>query len=275
MSRAVWGSASGILLAIAVAAGQGTDARPGAVNYVEGQVALAGAPLASATLEGTVVGGQTLSTEQGRAEMLLTPGVFLRLGDHAAVKTTSQSAEDSRVELVSGGAVLEVVQFGAGHLEVVDGQGRVTVERAGIYEFHASPPSVAVIAGKARIVENDRTVELGQGRELTWGGNGAANTAKLANGRSATDALYAWSRQRAQAASDASVNTAQSLVACHAGNWHGAGWYWNPFFAVWAFLPADYAISGPYGDKFYSARFYHEYEGASDTRAPGYFSAAE
>jgi len=276
MSRAVWGSAAGILLAVAVAAGQGTNARPGAVNFVEGQVALAGAPLAAGALEAIEVGnGQTLSTEQGRAEVLLTPGAFLRLGDHAAVKMTSASGENPRVELVSGQAVLEVVQLGTGRLDVIDGQARVTVERAGIYEFHAGQPSVAVIAGKARVVENDRTVELGHGRELTWAGNAAANAVKLPHGRSADDSLYAWSRQRAQAASDSSVNTAQSMAACNPDNWHGAGWYWNPFLGAWAFLPAEYALSGPYGDTFFSARFYHKYAGAADTHSPGYFAAAE
>jgi hypothetical protein len=274
MSRALWGSAAGVLLAIAVAAAQATDARPGAVNFVEGQVALAGAPLAAGALETAVVGeGQTLSTEQGRAEVLLTPGAFLRLGDHAAVKMASQAEANPRVELVGGAAVLEVVQLGTGRLEVLDGQARVTIERPGIYAFRAGPPSVSVIVGKARVVENDRASELSKGRELTWGGSG--NAAKPARQGAPEEGLFDWSKQRSLAAAGASVNTAQSLVACHASNWHGAGWYWNPFFATWAFLPADYAIPGPYGDTFFSARFYHAYEGAADTHAPGYFTAAE
>lgn len=275
MSRVVWGSAAGMLLAIAVAAGQGTVARPGAVNFIEGQVALEGQPLAAGSLEGTEVGaGQTLSTGQGKTEVLLTPGAFLRLGDHSAIKMLSQSAADPRVELVRGEASLEVVQLGAGRLEVLDGQGRASIERAGIYEFHAGQPSVAVIAGKARIEENDRSVELGKGRVLTWSGDAAGDAAKSAHERTGGGSLYAWSQERSQAAADASVHTAQALVACNPDNWHGAGWYWNPFLSSWAFLPENYSLSGPYGDMFFSARFYHEYA-AADKHSQGYWTAAE
>lgn len=275
MSRAVWGSTAGVLLAVAVAAAQGTIARLGAVNFIEGQVALEGKPLAAGALEGTEVGaGQTLSTEQGKAEVLLTPGAFLRLGDHSAIKMLSQSAADPRVELVHGEALLEVVQLGAGRLEVVDGQAHARIERAGIYEFHASQATVAVIAGKARIEENDRSVELGKGRELTWSGDAARNTAKLARGHLGADTLYSWSEQRSKAAADVSANTAQVLVATNPDNWHGPGWYWNPFLGAWAFLPADYARCGPFGEMFFSARFYYEYT-APHTHSHGYLTAAQ
>src|ERR1039458_7708357 len=123
MSRAVWGSTAGVLLAVAVAAAQGTIARLGAVNFIEGQVALEGKPLASGALEGIAVGaGQTLSTEQGKAEVLLTPGAFLRLGDQTSIKMSSESTADTRVEILQGAALLEVVQLGGAHLEVLDGQ---------------------------------------------------------------------------------------------------------------------------------------------------------
>ena len=156
MSLVGWGSSAGVLLAIAVAAAQGTAVRPGQVNYIEGQVALEGKALTPGALEGVEVAtGQTLSTEKGKAEVLLTPGVFLRLGEQAAVKMTSQSVSDTRVELVKGDAILEVVQPGVGRVLVVDGQARADVRKAGVYEFHANG-AVAVMAGKARVEANDR-----------------------------------------------------------------------------------------------------------------------
>src|ERR1039458_3515725 len=151
MSRAVWGSTAGVLLAVAVAAAQGTIARLGAVNFIEGQVALEGKALTPGALEGVEVGaGQTLSTEQGKAEVLLTPGAFLRLGDQAAIKMSAQSASNTSVEVLHGEAILEVVQPVTSRLEVVDGQARANIQRPGIYEFHAGHPAVAVVAGKAR-----------------------------------------------------------------------------------------------------------------------------
>src|SRR5579863_9926149 len=69
-----------------------TPARPGTLNYVEGQVYL-GAQSLNAKSVGTVEldPGQTLTTQNGKAEILLTPGVFLRLGDNSAATMMSSS----------------------------------------------------------------------------------------------------------------------------------------------------------------------------------------
>jgi hypothetical protein len=274
MFRAVWASAAGVLLATTFAGAQGSGVQPGAVNFIEGQVALEGKTLAPAGGEGIQVGsGQTLSTGQGKAEVLLTPGAFLRLGDRTAVKMGPRSASDIRVELLQGDALLEVVQLGAGRLQVLDGQARVSVERPGIYELHASQPAVAVVAGKARIQENDHSFELGKGRELTWRETAAGNPGRLARGSLGADALYAWSEQRSRAAADASADTAMALVGTNPANWRGPGWYWNPFDGAWGFLPASYTLSGPFGEQYFSARFYWEYA-AADTHSHGYFTAA-
>jgi hypothetical protein len=275
MSRAGWGSAAGVLLVIAAAAAQSAGVGLGAVNIIEGQVALEGKALTPGASEGVKLGaGQTLSTEQGKAEMLLTPGAFLRLRDQTAVKMSSLSAADTRVELLRGEALLEVVQQGAGRLEILDGQARVDIQAAGIYEFHASTPAVAVIRGKARIQENDHAVKLGKGGELTWRGDAAGSPGKLARRSLGADALYAWSQQRSRAAAVDSVNAAQALVGTNPSNWHGAGWYWNPFYATWAFLPAAYTASGPFGETYFSARFYWQYA-AEETRSHGYFTPAQ
>ena len=195
MSRVGWG-AVGVLLA-AVCGAQGAPVQPGAVNFVEGQAAIDGSAITPGALEGVVVAaGQTLSTENGKAEALLLPGVFLRIADQTAVKMTSLAPADVQVELLHGEALLEVVQLGSGRLQVVDDQARVTVEHPGIYEFHASQAAIAVISGKARVVVNDHATELGKDRQFTLRPDGSGQEGKLA---STGDALYAWSRQRALA----------------------------------------------------------------------------
>src|ERR1700691_28951 len=60
---------------------QGRFPQPGTVNYVEGQVNLDGQSIAEKAIGSTVVGpGHLLQTGSGKVEMLLTPGVFVRLG---------------------------------------------------------------------------------------------------------------------------------------------------------------------------------------------------
>src|ERR1700691_3815769 len=56
-------------------------ALPGTVNYVEGQVSIDGNPLNPGQNGNTLVQpNQSLMTATGKAEMLLSPGVFVRAG---------------------------------------------------------------------------------------------------------------------------------------------------------------------------------------------------
>ncbi|MDE3166110.1 MAG: hypothetical protein KGN36_09910, partial [Acidobacteriota bacterium] len=73
-------------------------ARPGAVNYAEGSVTLAGQTIGAQQIgKAEVQPGQVLETGQGKAEMLLTPGVMMRLGDNSAVRMISPNLTDTRV----------------------------------------------------------------------------------------------------------------------------------------------------------------------------------
>ncbi|HUP03705.1 MAG TPA: hypothetical protein VMU19_06935 [Bryobacteraceae bacterium] len=256
------------MCALVGAAAEEMVGQPGAVNFVDGQAAIEGKAIAPGALEGTAAAaGQTLSTTSGKAEAVLTPGAFLRLGEQSAVKMVSVSLADTQVEIVRGDAIIETVAAGAGRLQVLEGAARITIERPGIYEFHAGGPSVAVVRGRAKVVLNDHASELGSGRQLTIGGSESrlARTARQ-------DALSQWSSQRAGIDARASVDTAQALVGTNPANWKGPGWYWNPFFAEWGFLPATYTESGPYGETYFSAKFYWEYGPVPNTHLHGYFT---
>lgn len=75
-------------------------ARPGTMNYVEGTVSIDGQALHSNQVgNASLETGQEVSTENGKAEVLLTPGVFLRLDSNTTVKI-----DQPRSHLDTGGA---------------------------------------------------------------------------------------------------------------------------------------------------------------------------
>src|SRR5580704_7713666 len=78
-----------------------TTARPGTINYVEGQATLNGQPL-SAKYGAEVAQGQTIATQNGKVEILLTPGVFLRLGNNTAVTMVSPDLTKTEIQLDRG-----------------------------------------------------------------------------------------------------------------------------------------------------------------------------
>ena len=77
--------------------------RPGTVNYIEGAAYLDGRPLHQQSVGSVALDpGQVLTTGAGKAEILLTPGIFLRVDDHSAVKMISPDLAQTQVALERG-----------------------------------------------------------------------------------------------------------------------------------------------------------------------------
>src|SRR4051794_40473616 len=102
-------------LAIAVVAatsafGQSViSAHSGVIHLAEGQVKLDGNEVRQKFGEfGDVKTGQTLATQDGRAEVLLTPGVFLRVNENSSFKMAQNKLVDTRIEILSGVAMVQV-----------------------------------------------------------------------------------------------------------------------------------------------------------------------
>jgi len=238
---------AGVLLATGILAlAQGKIARPGTVNYAEGQVTLGGQTIGAKQIGSAEVSpGQILATQNGKAEMLLTPGVFLRLSDNSAVRMVTPSLTDTRVELIKGEAMVEAAEVLEGnHLNVLDGGATTLIQKRGVYEFRAQQPTVAVFDGKAEVMVDDHNVELGKGKELLL-----TQTKPQKFDRTeaeASDNLYAWSKLRSEYVSETNASTAQMFVG-GGYPWYGMGWYWNPYFDSWAFMPGDGFLYSPFG----------------------------
>ena len=253
---------TGWLFAAALIAGAQTNnvGRPGMINYTEGQVLLNGNTIGSRSIgRAEAEPGGVLQTRQGRAEMLLTPGVFLRLGQNSAVKMIDPSLIDTQVELQQGKAMIEVDQIaGENHLNVVTNGVETRLEKNGIYEFHANPGLLAVYDGQAVVAADDRSVEVKKGHELPLGpGLPAAKAQKF--DRDQTDDLYAWSKLRSSYVAEANASSAQTIVVNSPGWYAGTGWYWNPWYESWAFVPGAGFIDSPFGFGFYSPAYWYAY----------------
>ena len=261
---------AGLFLAatLAPAQAQGQMGRIGTINYVEGQVSVDRRSVGARDAGKMVIKpGGVLETNDGKAEMLLTPGVFLRLDSNSAVKMISPSLIKTTVELDRGKAMVEADQVEKeNHLDVVDHSANTVIEKHGIYEFNADNPMVAVYDGKAQVREGDLTKDIGKGKEVALAGNPQLNALKF--DRDHEDDLYAWSKLRSEYTSEANMASAQTIVVNNPGWWYGTGWYWNPWFDSWAFVPGGGFLYSPFGFGFYSPAYWGAY--APFYYAPGY-----
>ena len=141
-------------------------AQPGTLNYVEGQASVDGQPVDSKSVGlVTLSDGQAVTTEEGKVELLLTPGVFLRVGDHSTVKMVSSSLSETAIEVEKGEATVEVAEINKENdLRVNEGGTSVRLLKTGFYDFDADHGVVRVFKGEA-------SVHHSNGKRFTIKGN--------------------------------------------------------------------------------------------------------
>lgn len=233
-------------------------ARPGTVNYVEGRASLDGQTLAPKSAgQAEVQEGQVLSTRSGRAEILLTPGVFLRIGENSAVRMVSPGLTDTRVQVLQGEALVEATDIHKeNHIQIGEDRSSTDLLKNGLYRFYADRDTVAVFDGKAIVMSNDQQVEVKGGREVNLRGPlTAVKFDKKADEKA--DPLYRWSKVRSGYLSESSAQLAQSYFG-NGGLWSGSGWYWDPWWHTWSYLPGA-ALYSPFGWGFYGPPAYYYY----------------
>src|ERR1700722_2080341 len=140
-------------------------AQPGTINYTEGQVSVNGQAVRGAG-RAPLQPGEILQTQDGKAEMLLMPGVFLRLNNHSQARLVSSSITDTRIELLQGEAMIEAAQVEpANNLTIADAGYITQIDKRGIYEFNADAPRVAVYDGEATVNANRHSANVKKGHQ--------------------------------------------------------------------------------------------------------------
>ncbi|HEY1732393.1 MAG TPA: FecR domain-containing protein [Terriglobales bacterium] len=240
--------------------GAANTAVPGTLNFVEGQASIQNQPVTAKSVgSADLAAGQTISTAgNGRAEVLLTPGVFLRLDHDSTVKMISPDITNTKVLLEQGRAELEVAELhDQNNLQVVEGDATTHIDKVGLYGFSAPDNQVRVFKGQANVLEGDENVKVKGGHEVTL------DTPKLKSvgfdKKSDENDFYNWSALRSEYLSEASANAAQVYIAGGPG-WIGPGWYWDQAFFGYTFVPGAgllYSPFGPWG--FYSPGYLYSY----------------
>ena len=227
------------------------NARPGTINYVEGQVAIGNQELgADAIGSAELANGQTLTTQTGKAEILLTPGVVLRVADNSAVKMISADLANTQVEVDMGRALLEVSDIHKQNNIRIDENGVSTkLLQKGLYDFDAAHNLVRVFQGKAEVY-TDKKLTLTAGHEVALNSTGKLS-AKGFDSKQYEDDFYRWSGLRAGYMSEANVDAARVYINGGPG-WVGPGWYWDQGFGAYTFIPGDGIFYSPFGWGFYS-----------------------
>jgi hypothetical protein len=230
------------------------------VNYVEGDVSVDGQAISQQAVGSlTLRPGQDLKTGNGYAEVLLTPGAFLRVGNGAEVQMEAAGLANTRVRFVSGDGLLEVDQLVDGvNLTVDMNKNTAQVEKKGLYDFEAGAQDVRVLDGKLKVNGNSKTVSIGKGDEVMLANGDGLKKTDFSISSLKTTPLYAWSASRSQTEATENVTAARNASYYTSA---GPGWFWDPYANYYGFWPASAYLYSPFGFGFYSPLYFGYYGG--------------
>jgi len=234
---------------------------PGTVNYIEGQATIGAEALTEQSVgSAKLAAGQSLLTENGRAEILLTPGIFLRLDNHSSLQMISPGLADTIMTLQKGRAMLEVADIRPeNNIRVAENGSSTQLLKAGLYEFDADRRVIRVFDGKAVVQTAGQQIEFKGGHQLTLNAAEKLKARKF-DKKASTDDFYRWASLRSSYLAEANVDAARTYAGSpgwsaggwYANGWYGNGWYWDPWFDAYTFIPGDGIFFDPFGWGFYS-----------------------
>ena len=227
------------------------SARSGAIHHLEGRALIDGDVIATKFAEfPNLQESSVLRTERGRVEMLLTPGVVVRMSEHSALRMISSRLSDTRLELLEGSVLIEAMEILQDNaITLFCNDSSIQLLDEGLYRIDASPPQLRVFRGKAQVVSDDQILTAKKGKLVDLGGVLIATKFDSKAG----DSLHRWSSRRSGYLAMANVSAARSLSNWGVP-WSSSGWRWNQYFGMFTFVPYSGIYHSPFGYSYWSPR---------------------
>jgi FecR-like protein len=173
------------------------SARAGLLTYLQGSVFIDGKPVVLKTARfPQMKDGETLSTgpDRGRVEVLLAPGIVLRLAEDSQIRMDNTDLSDTRVTLQQGEALIEVVQLVEGNrVQVAVDETTTEPTRPGVYRIGKSQNATLRVYGGEALVRSGLKVADAKRRMAV---NLDADLTVTRFERKQTDSFHDWAAQR-------------------------------------------------------------------------------
>lgn len=244
------------------------SAKAGLVQLAEGQVSIDGKPAeVSFGKYPQIKANAVLSTDDGRAEILLSPGSFLRVAPNSSVTMVSTDLENVKVDVARGTVLLEYGEFTDINSIVITSAGReFQFSKSGLYYLNLEDNTFKVVRGEATVVAKGEEIKLKDGKMVSLNGEKLVAT-KF--DKEASDPFLRWAARRGEAMAQANLTLAN--VANRRSNGYGGGsslgyfgfgsyggavgnWIYNPYFGMFTYFPYGASYYSPWGYQLYNPR---------------------
>lgn len=172
----------------------------GYIHFAEGGVLIEEKPFEFDVIEIVhLEGGQCLRTVDGRAEVMIMPGSFIRLGPGSELEMIWGGLLSAEMKLNEGSAVIDLIgAIGTDSINIQAGAAQVKFLKSGLYRIdlpRGGDPVVRVYHGMACVEVNGENITFGNNRSLKAAAHGRTLKPERFND-SEEDALDSWNKER-------------------------------------------------------------------------------
>lgn len=243
------------------------SAKAGGVNTVFGKVMVqhrGEAGWQSLSAKDDLNSGDVVRTgTDGRMEVLLNPGTYLRLPENSEFVMTDTSLDALSVRLVKGSAIVEAAGVEGGELliRIDTPQTRVAIVRKGVYRINVMRGGqTEVVVRNGRALVGVEELKVKGGMKVRVGGGAPVEVAKY--DKKDQDQFDLWSKERAGTLAQANHKLSERALngffsGYSASDWSRLAepgrfglWFFNVGLGCYTFLPFSYGWESPYGHSY-------------------------
>jgi FecR-like protein len=253
------------------------SAKAGGINAITGRATVysrGNAEWQQLSITDDLNAGDRVRTDfDGRVEILLNPGSYLRVGGNSEVELLDNTLENLEVRLLRGTAIVEAT--GADGLElnisISTPHTKLAIVRQGLYRLSVIPgDATELIVRKGRVILSDSHTKVKGGNKVVFSANNVS-VAKLTKEEKKVkdkEEVDVWSKERAETLAKANrrindrmLNSAfASFIDNDPFSRSRLGfWFFNSHARCYTFLPFYYGWRSPYGNSYSNSVYYNPY----------------
>lgn len=195
----------------------------------------------------------------GRVEILLNPGSYLRLGGDSEVELSNNSLENLEVRLLRGTAIVEAT--GADDIDlninISTPHTKLAIVRQGLYRLNVVPENATeLIVRKGRVILSDSHTKVKGGNKVIFNATNVSVAKLTKEEKKSAEDVDVWSKDRGKMLAKANSRINDQMINSAFANftdWDPFSsrrlglWFFNAHSRCYTFLPFYYGLGSPYG----------------------------
>jgi hypothetical protein len=212
-------------------------------------------------------GDRVRTANDGRVEILLNPGSYLRVGGDSEVELSNNSLANLEVRLLRGTAIVEAT--GADGLElninISTPHTKLAIVRQGLYRLNVVPnDATELIVRKGRVIlSDDSHTKVKEGNKVVFSATNVSVAKLTKEEKKVQEDVDNWSKERAETLAKANRRISDKMMMSAFSTYRDWDpfarsyglWFYNRSLSCYTFLPFAFGWGSPYGNSYSTSIF--------------------